>query len=116
MSIARSLPFALALTLAAAPVGRALACDGEDAPNKPAAAEKAPPANAVTVAYTVDGMSCAGCSGKVEAAVKKLKGVYTVAVDLNTKTAKVAYDPKKVSPEQIKKAIEKTGFKPAAVA
>ncbi len=107
--------FALAAALAAAPVTSALACDG-DGEKPAAAAQKEAPAGAVTVSYTVEGMSCAGCSGKVEAAVKKLKGVYTVAVDLNTKTAKIAYDPKKVSPEKIKAAIEKTGFKPAAVA
>ena len=109
--------FALSAALVAAPFAQALACDGDEgAKNKPAAAEKAPPAGAQTIAYTVEGMNCSGCSDKVEAAVKKLKGVYTVAVDLATKTAKVSFDPKKVSADQIKAAIEKTGFKPAAVA
>ena len=112
MRIARS--FVLAASLVAAPA--AFACEG-DGDGAPTAKQQTPaPASATTVSYTVEGIHCSGCTSKIEAAVLKIPGVYTVSVDLEKKTAKVAYDAKKVKLDQIKHAITKAGFKPAVVA
>ena len=103
--------FAVSLSLFAAPA--AWACDGDEGPPK---AQAPAPAGATTVTYTVDGMHCGGGANKVTAALLKIPGVYTADVDLDKKKAVVAYDSKKVKPEQIKEAIKSAGFKPANVA
>ena len=110
--IARSLALSAALLGSAFSPSIALACDGE----APAADTAQAPAGAQTVAYTVEGMSCSGCSGKVAAALKKLPGVYTVNVDLGKHIARIAFDPKKVTHDQIKAAISKADYTPSVVA
>ena len=58
----------------------------------------------------VTGMTCAMCVATIEKALKSLEGVLEANVNLGTETATVKYDPDRVSPEQIVRAIEDTGY------
>ncbi|WP_258358871.1 copper ion binding protein [Moorella sulfitireducens (nom. illeg.)] len=58
----------------------------------------------------VEGMSCNHCKMSVEKALKGLAGVTAAAVDLAAKTARVTYDPGKVTLEEMKRAITGAGY------
>jgi copper chaperone len=49
----------------------------------------------------VKGMMCGSCAGNIESAVKSLKGVDQIAVDLKAGAVEVSYDPKAVNAEAI---------------
>ncbi|MFQ5800935.1 MAG: heavy metal translocating P-type ATPase, partial [Candidatus Hydrothermarchaeales archaeon] len=61
------------------------------------------------VTLNVTGMTCAMCVKTIETALKKLDGVHEASVNLAQETAKVEYDPSKLSTDAIVKAIEKVG-------
>jgi copper chaperone CopZ len=65
------------------------------------------------VEIKIAGMACAGCSGAVERALSKLDGVKVARVDLAKKTAYVDYDPDKLALQDLKKAVERAGYKVA---
>ncbi|WP_406677290.1 copper ion binding protein [Moorella sp. ACPs] len=58
----------------------------------------------------VEGMTCNHCKMSVEKALKGLAGVTAVAVDLAAKTARVTYDPGKITLEAMKKAVTEAGY------
>ena len=60
--------------------------------------------------FDVKGMSCAACSTHVEKSVRKLEGVDSVAVSLLTNSMEVAFDPAKVSVEDICRAVASGGY------
>ncbi len=66
--------------------------------------------HAVVSTFEVNGMTCGGCSSGLRLQVKKLEGVEDVKVSHEDSFASVTYDPDKVSPKDILKAIEKMGF------
>lgn len=57
--------------------------------------------------FRVNGMSCGGCVETVESAVKNIKGVEGVEVDLETGMASVKGN---VSAEQVSSAIDAEGY------
>ncbi|MEZ4812025.1 MAG: cation-translocating P-type ATPase [Caldisericia bacterium] len=57
-------------------------------------------------------MMCSGCSGSVARVLENLPSVKNVSVSYISGTAKLSYDPKKVSIDEITKAIENVGYKP----
>lgn len=59
----------------------------------------------------IEGMHCAGCSTRLEKVLNNLEGVETAKVSLEEKKATIKYDETKISLENIKEAIEDTGFK-----
>lgn len=59
--------------------------------------------------YTISGMSCAACSARVEKAVKNLKGIKEVNVNLLTNSMLVSYDESLTS-QQIIEAVVKAGY------
>jgi Cu+-exporting ATPase len=59
----------------------------------------------------VQGMHCASCAAVIEMALKNEKGIVSGNVNLATEKAYVEYDPEKISLDEVKKAIEKTGYK-----
>ena len=63
-----------------------------------------------TVTIPIGGMTCAACSQRVEKAIKKLDGVFSVSVNLATEKATVTYDPRRVRVSAIKQVIEKAGY------
>ena len=58
-----------------------------------------------------EGMHCAGCSTRLEKILNNLEGVETAKVSLEEKKATIKYDETKINIENIKEAIEDTGFK-----
>jgi Cu+-exporting ATPase len=59
---------------------------------------------------SINGMTCASCSTRVEKALNKTTGVLEANVNLATEQAAVAYDPSQVSPKQIQDAVEHAGY------
>ena len=56
------------------------------------------------------GMRCAGCSASVEDTLRKMDGVASASVNLAARSALIAFDEKKVAPEQMKAALADLGF------
>ena len=59
----------------------------------------------------IEVMHCAGCSTRLEKVLNNLEGVETAKVSLEEKKATIKYDETKINIENIKEAIEDTGFK-----
>lgn len=59
----------------------------------------------------IEGMTCASCVKAVERATKKLDGITEANVNLATEKLQVSFEPSKVRTSDIKKAIEKAGYK-----
>ncbi len=60
----------------------------------------------------IEGMTCASCSARIERAMNKLEGVESVAVNLATERAELGYDPDRLAPDAIIKAIAEAGYQP----
>lgn len=63
-----------------------------------------------TLSFDVRGMTCGGCSMRVQHVLGKLDGIGKVEVSLNPGAATVAMDPDRVTPDQIVAAIARVGF------
>ncbi|MDR1409885.1 MAG: copper ion binding protein [Oscillospiraceae bacterium] len=59
----------------------------------------------------VEGMTCGHCELAVQDAVRKLPGIKKVKANKHKKQTAVDYDPAQVTPEQIDKAINDTGYR-----
>lgn len=60
----------------------------------------------------ISGMTCATCAQSVQRAIASIDGVIESSVNIATEKAKVVYNPSKTKIIEIKKAIEKAGYKP----
>ena len=69
----------------------------------------------VTQVYTVEKMTCGTCPITVKTAMKGLEGVISVAVDLDSETATVVFNPALVTIEAIAAASTDIGFPAFAV-
>ncbi len=58
----------------------------------------------------VDGMVCSACQSSVKKTIKSVDGVTAIEVSLEKKLVFFTYDPSKVKPEQIQKAVNDKGF------
>jgi copper chaperone CopZ len=58
----------------------------------------------------VNGMHCEGCSSSVEKALKGVKGISAVKVDLKGGKATVDFDPEVVNEKDMAAAVKKAGF------
>jgi len=58
----------------------------------------------------VTGMTCAGCSSRVQRALEHTPGVSSANVNLMTNSATVEFDPELTTPEQLVAAIRDTGY------
>ncbi|GLC29134.1 heavy metal translocating P-type ATPase [Clostridium omnivorum] len=61
--------------------------------------------------FKIDGMTCAACAKTIERVTKKLDGVVESNVNFATEKLSISYEPSKVRISDIKKAIEKAGYK-----
>jgi P-type Cu+ transporter len=68
------------------------------------------------VVLKIGGMVCAMCVGTLEIGLKKLDGVVDVRVNLAAEKAYVTYNPRMVGLEDLKKAVEDTGYQFLGVA
>ncbi|MGN0732109.1 MAG: heavy metal translocating P-type ATPase [Treponema sp.] len=64
------------------------------------------------IQFPIGGMSCAVCAKRVEKAISELEGVTDVNVNFAAEKAFVTYNPQKVRPSAMKKAVLKAGYQP----
>ncbi|MFZ3082446.1 heavy metal translocating P-type ATPase [Rhodoferax ferrireducens] len=62
----------------------------------------------------IGGMTCASCVGRVERALKKVPGVQSVAVNLATESARIAYAPTEQMEARLRRAVRDAGYEPLA--
>jgi len=67
------------------------------------------------IALQITGMNCAGCAGKVEAALKSVAGVTEVRVNLANRTAHVEGVGGEDTVKALSRAVEAAGYKAAAL-
>jgi copper chaperone CopZ len=68
-------------------------------------------AKEATAQIKVSGMTCGACAVSVKRGLAKTKGVKSADVSAEKGLATVIYDDGQVSEQQLREAIEKTGFK-----
>ncbi|MGL5231831.1 MAG: heavy metal translocating P-type ATPase [Fusobacteriaceae bacterium] len=61
--------------------------------------------------FKIEGMTCSSCSGHVEKATRKLEGVIESNVNLASEKLFIKFDEKKISIQDISKAVENAGYK-----
>lgn len=64
-----------------------------------------------SVTLKVEGMHCDGCAATIQALLEKNGGTRKVAVSFRQGEARVLYDPRSVTEEQLTATIEKGGFR-----
>ena len=64
-----------------------------------------------TMTYQIEGMTCAACAKTVERVVQKLTGVNEANVNFATEKLNLAFESSLVNLTDVKKAIEKAGYK-----
>lgn len=69
-----------------------------------------------SITLVIKGMSCGHCVAAVKRAIEGLPGVKEAEVTLDPPRAKVAYDPAKVGPQSLAKAVEEEGYTSSPVA
>jgi mercuric ion binding protein len=62
------------------------------------------------VTLDIPGMNCALCPVTVSAALKRVPGVIDVRAELATRSAQVRYDPARVAPAQLERAVTDAGY------
>ena len=68
----------------------------------------------VTAQIKVDGMTCDACAVSVRAALQHTKVVRSADVSVEKGLATVVYDDSRVNDQQLRDAINRTGFKAEA--
>jgi len=63
---------------------------------------------------TIEGMHCAACASNVERSLRKIEGVKEASISLMTKKGFITAEDY-VAEDEIKKAVEKTGYKVSKV-
>lgn len=58
----------------------------------------------------IEGMHCAGCASAVEASLTELRGINTASVNLQTESARITYDPGRISFNDVKSQVQKAGY------
>lgn len=64
-----------------------------------------------TVTIQVEGMDCSACEAPIKAALQQTPGVRSADVSYKRGDARVEFDPKQTNVEQLKQAINSTGYK-----
>lgn len=101
----------IVLALLASPVfGGLSACTSRTAP---AANQEA---NMKVVQIPVEGMSCAACAARVKKTLTSIGGVADAEVSLVERSARVRFDPSRLSPDQLVAAIKGLGYQAGAPA
>jgi len=68
------------------------------------------------VQIPVEGMSCAACAARVKKTLTSIGGVADVEVSLVERSARVRFDPSRLSPDQLVAAIKGLGYQAGAPA
>ncbi|OAQ20859.1 heavy metal translocating P-type ATPase [Thermosulfurimonas dismutans] len=62
------------------------------------------------ILFSISGMSCAACAARIEKVLSRLPGVIEASVNFAAAKARVVYEPAKISPEEMIKAIQEEGY------
>ena len=68
------------------------------------------PAGTLVSRFEIGGMHCAACANRNELALKRLPGVVEAAVNFALRSARVEFDPSKVSEQAQHEAVAQNGF------
>jgi copper chaperone CopZ len=79
----------------------------------PTVVQSAGPVGAATLA--VKGMTCEECAVHIREALLQVPGVVAAKVEYRKSAARVTFQKGKVSPEQLKQAVAKAGYKATSV-
>lgn len=66
--------------------------------------------NSKEVTMQITGMTCAACSTRIEKVLNKMDGVEQANVNLAVETAKVQFDPNKITVADLESRVEKLGY------
>ena len=95
-------------------IAAALVSKNSPVPATPPAASTAndaATASTETVTIHVEGMDCGACEAPIKAALQQTPGVRNADVSYKRGDVRVEFDPKQTNVEQIKRAINSTGYK-----
>lgn len=59
----------------------------------------------------VGGMTCAACANRIEKRLNKIEGVESAPVNFALETVTVEYNPKEVTPKELKETVAKLGYR-----
>jgi len=62
------------------------------------------------IELTVDGMTCTGCSNRLQRVLEATDGVQAAHIVLETKQVSIQYDPARIDINALHNAITDTGF------
>lgn len=65
---------------------------------------------------TVEGMTCGGCSRRVESLLTRVAGVKTASASVAARTATVRFDPTQTSLQALASTLSAAGYRAAPVA
>lgn len=60
--------------------------------------------------FKISGMSCAACAARIEKALKKMPGIYSISVNLAAEKGTIEYNAGEVTINQVKEKVAKLGF------
>ncbi|WP_332275769.1 heavy metal translocating P-type ATPase [Bacillus velezensis] len=61
--------------------------------------------------FQIEGMTCAACANRIEKRLNKTEGVMGAPVNFALETVSVEYNPKEVTPEELKETVAKLGYR-----
>jgi len=64
----------------------------------------------ISKTYPVTGMSCASCAARTESLVRELKGVESAFVNFADSSVRIAFDPEKITPGEIRNSVRTIGY------
>lgn len=68
------------------------------------------PTKKETIIIKTESIQCGMCKERIEEALIQEKGIKSVTVDVDKKETTVIFNPKKINPNAIKKAISAVGY------
>ncbi len=74
------------------------------------------PQEKARIDLTIQGMTCAACSARVQKALENLPGVLEAEVNLATEKARVIIDPAQTEVQQLMNAVQKAGYQASPLA
>ncbi len=63
------------------------------------------------VTFKVEGMHCSGCAATIQALLERHEGVRKASASCDEREARVLYDARSTSEEQLAAVLEKAGFR-----
>ncbi len=77
---------------------------------RPQASVSSSPPGAREIFYRVGGMGCAACAARIEKILQSLPGVLEAQVNFAAETARIVYDPRRVSPSLFEERVKEEGY------